>query len=264
MWYNPTMASFFDKIEKKLAPFTPQNITLFLIAGQTISYLLITAHPENSGYFSLTGALLFQGQIWRLVTALFAPISTNLLFFALTMYFYYLLGNSLENQWGSFRYLVYILTGYLAIISSSILFPNVPVTNSYLFTSLFLAFAHLYPEFQVLLFFILPVKIKWLGYLTWAGLALSILFGPFPQKVATILSLSNFLLFFWQDMRTTLPRNKSFVLPKKQTPLHVCATCGKNEIDNPTMEIRYCSQCVPTTCYCGEHIKNHQHKRSIN
>lgn len=259
--------SMLTELERKIGPRIPDNLTNILVIGQVLAYILTYTHPEFSSYFYVSGKLLFQGQVWRIVTVLFAPISGSLLFAILALYLFYLFGNELETRWGSFRYLLYILISFIGIIVFAFLFPELPVTNIYLYTSLFLAFAYLYPDFRLLLFFIIPVKIKWLAYFAWAGLIITFIFGSLLSKVLILLSISNFVVFFFSDIRYTLLSlaNKQFNSKLiKSKPHHMCAVCGENEIDNPQMEIRYCNQCNPTTCYCGEHSKKHQHKRIVN
>jgi hypothetical protein len=257
-----------NTLERKYGRYVPENLTKILLIGQVVSYVLVYARPELVSYFHLTGRQFFQGQIWRLATILFAPVSESMFFVIFVWYFFYLFGTALENQWGSFRYLIYISIAYLAMIVFSLFFPDIQVTNTYIYTTLFLAFAQLNPNFQLLLFFIIPVKVKWLGYFAWFGLIASFLFGSLPVKVLTLLSVSNFFLFFHDDLRFgslfqgVSSRSKGRL--QKQKPMHVCAVCGHNEIDNPDMEIRYCNQCIPTTCYCGEHVTQHQHKRVVN
>lgn len=262
--------SFVDKLDRKYGRYVPENLTKILLIGQIAGFLLIYVRPDYLAYFSLTGKQLLAGEVWRLITFLFAPVSLSLLFLFLALYFYYILGVALESRWGSFRYLFYIAVSYLATIVFALLFPVTPVTNIYLFTSLFLAFTHIYPEFQVLLFFIIPMKVKWLGYLAWFGILLAFLSGTVPAKIFIIFSLSNYFFFFWKDLWYSVRsfNRNGYTSPKqvliKEKPLHVCAVCGVNEQTDRNMEIRYCSQCVPTTCYCGEHISRHQHKRVVN
>ena len=263
--------SILDTLERKYGKYVPENLTKILLIGQGVSFVLTYIHPEYQTYVYLSGYQLFRGEIWRLVTFLFAPVSGSLLWFLIALYFFYLFGTALENRWGSFRFLVYIAISYIATILFALLFPDTPVSNVYLYTSLFVAFTHLYPDFQVLLFFIIPVRVKWLGYFAWFGLASAFLFGTLAAKVLIALSVSNYFLFFGNEIRyflqsfyrgSSLPRKGRML--SKGKPMHMCAVCGANEIDNPDMEIRYCNTCSPATCYCGEHIKNHQHKRLVN
>lgn len=259
-----------DKLDRRFGRYVPGNITKIILAGQVVGFILMYSRSELASYFYLTGKLLLQGEILRIILFLFAPMSDNIIFVFFALYFFYFFGTQLENSWGSLRYLIYILIGYCATILFALVFPDIQVTNAYIYTSLFLAFAHLYPDFRLLLFFIIPVKVKWLGYLAWLGLVFSFIQGPPAVSVLILFSVSNFFIFFYGDLLLAfrlLFRGGyagSTGSLQKRKPIHICAVCGQNEVDNPHMEIRYCSQCVPTTCYCGEHVANHQHKRVVN
>ena len=253
-----------DKLERKFGRYVPENLTKYLLAGQVVAFIMVYSRSDFAYYFSMSGRELLAGQVWRLLFVLFTPFSQSLIFVVFVWYFFYLFSTVLENQWGSFRYLVYLLISYLALIIFAFIFPDVPVTNSYIYISLFLAYAHLYPDIQLLLFFIIPVKVKWLGYLAWFGIIVSLIFGAPDVKLLTIFSISNYLIFFYNDLRFVFKPVLRGGSIAKAKALHICAVCGENEVDNPRMDIRYCSKCVPTTCYCGKHANNHQHKRMVN
>src|SRR5258706_996617 len=101
--YNLGM-SLLETLDRKYGRYVPNNITKILLIGQALSFVLTYIHPEYFSYLYLSGRQLFRGEIWRLVSFLFAPISQGLLFFLLALYFFYLFGTALENRWGSFRY----------------------------------------------------------------------------------------------------------------------------------------------------------------
>ncbi len=262
--------AFLHTLERKIGKYIPDNITKYLLVGQIVSYVLVYARPEYEKYFLLTGKQLFHGELWQLVTIFFAPASQSVLFVIFVWYFFYLFGTALELQWGSFRYVTYIVIAYILVILFSLVFPDISVSSVAIYTSLFLAFAYLNPNYALLLFFIIPVKVKWFGYLAWFGIFLALLFGSFPTKVLTLLSVTNFFIFFNRELLYTFRSffHKASGQPKKalqtKLPLHVCAVCGRNNRDNPDMDIRYCSTCFPPTCYCGEHSQNHQHKKAVN
>ena len=259
-----------DRLEKKFGRFAIENLTYYLIGGQVLAFLLIMSNPPYARFFTMPGSRIMAGQWWLIITFLFNPISSSLFFVIFVWYIFYLYGSVLERRWGSFKYLIYILISYIATIALAFVFPNVVLTNGYLYASLFLAFAYLHPEFQLLLFFIIPVKIKWLALLTWIGIMGTILFGEFSTKILALVSISNFLFFFWSDLlyeakRLVRQRTGSIVkATKREKAYHICAVCGENEVDNPDMQIRYCSKCMPSTCYCADHIKNHVHIRKPN
>lgn len=139
-----------------------------------------------------------RGQIWRLFTFIFVPPASSVLTLALALYFYYFIGSTLERVWGTFRFNVYYLCGLLGCMAAGLITGY--GSNDYLNLSLFLAFAYLFPNHEVLLFFIIPIKMKYLAYLDWALFAISLIFGSWASRAAVIASLINFFLFFGPDI----------------------------------------------------------------
>ena len=206
-----------NKLERKFGKFAIPNLMTILIFGMALVFLLDTFTAANPDYtYSLSQLLYFdrdlimQGQIWRIVTFLFLPPDDNILFALFALYFYWLIGKSLENQWGSFRFNVYYFIGVIGTLIGGIIMGA--TTNTYLNLSLFLAFAVLFPNFEVMLFFILPIKIKYLGILDGALLLFTLIIGSLPDKVAIIASILNFILFFGNDFIQGI---KAFVRRKK-------------------------------------------------
>ena len=73
----------------------------------------------------------------------------------------------------------------------------------YLYYSLFLAFAALYPDMQFMLFFVLPVKAKWLAAIDLIYFLMAIVMGSTSLRLAAIASLVNIVLFFGEDIWQT-------------------------------------------------------------
>ncbi len=255
-----------DKLDRKLRRYAIRNVTLYLIIGQVIFFLFVL-----SGRFILDRVVLVPeyvraGEWWRLVTFLFIPPPAHpiLVFFA--WYLFYLMGSALEGHWGAFRYNLFLLTGYIVTVAVTFLFPFSAATNIFIGGSVFLAFAYLYPDFQLYLFFILPVKIKWLAILTWIGYAYEMIVGSWHTRLLVLASISNFFLFFGRDIIWKMKTgNRSMVAQTRQftgkkEPFHKCAVCGKTDISHPQMDFRYCSDCGGLG-YCMDHIFNHEHRK---
>ena len=253
-----------DNLERKLRRYAIPNVTLYLIIGQVLFFVF-----EMSGRFILERVLLIPslvlaGQWWRLITFLFIPPSTSPIFIIFAWYIFYLMGTALEGHWGAFRYNLYLLVGYVVTVAVTFLFPYSAATNVFIAGSVFLAFAFLYPDFQLYIFFILPVKIKWLALLTWIGYAYELIFGTWHQRVLVLASISNFLLFFGKDISWRMKTGKRRMTEQarqftgKKEAFHTCTICGKTDISHPQMEFRYCSDCGGLG-YCKDHIFNHAH-----
>jgi len=256
-----------DYLDKKLGRYAIPNLTIYLIAGQSFFYLMyLTGKLERSAtYFSAD--LLMQGEWWRLFTLPFDPPRQSLIFTLFAWYFFYMLGSTLEAHWGAFRYNAYLFLGCLITVAVSFLIPGYPVSNSFLAGSIFLAFATLFPDFQILLFFVLPVRIKWLALLTWLGYAYQMLFGDWPTRLMVLAAIANFLIFFARDIvgtarygRRQLVKKAAVLTRKESSPLqHRCTTCGITAETDPQMDFRYCPQCNGQHGYCRDHIFSHKH-----
>ncbi len=145
----------------------------------------------------LTRSGLISGEIWRLVTFLCLPPAGNIFTVLIQLYFYYMIGTALENEWGSFVFNVYYLIGALGCVIAALLTGS--ASNTFLNLSLFFAFAILFPEFEVLLFFFLPIKIKYIAILDALIYLIYFIFGSWSDRVCILLSLANVFLFFGKD-----------------------------------------------------------------
>ncbi len=196
--------SLLDRLERRFGRFYIPNLMLWVVGGQLVVWLLVMLVDYRVfSLLTLSRWELLHGQVWRLVSFIFLPpLSANPLLVALNLYFDYIIGVSLERQWGSFRFNVFYLTGMLGSIAAALLVGG--ADNSALGLSLFFAFAMLFPEAQVLLFYILPVKVKWLGWIA-AGLYLwQLLIASLAGKVSLLLGMAGFLLFFGRGLFTGL------------------------------------------------------------
>lgn len=282
-----------SKFEKRFGKYAIKNISLVLIACYGIGFILYQFIPGIIPFLTLNPyEILMHGQIWRLVTWIFI-LPSNLSIFSLLimMLFYYSIGTSLENTWGTYRYNVYLFSGMLfTIIGSFIAMLIVYLLNQmnimavanvfseeailfstfYINMSIFLAYAVTFPEAQVLLMFVIPVKVKWLGIIYGVMLGLEFVAGNggIIQKIAILASLLNFFVF-WITVK-----NRIYMSPKqmrrryeykqnvqKNTKIttHKCAICGRTEEDNPTLEFRFCSKCNGNYEYCQNHLFTHEH-----
>jgi hypothetical protein len=261
---------FLQKFERVAIP----NITLYWIAVQGICMLLIWAKADYAELLMIDTGKMLQGEWWRLVTFLFMPVSTSPIFAIFTMYFYWIMGMALEAHWGTARYNLFLLIGAVLNIGAAFLPALVGLsgtgTNWYLLESVFLGFAVLYPDYIIQIFFILPVKIKWLALITWVILALQLAFSAitlnFIGMGMIIASIGNFFLFFWPHILERV-RHKHKVMvskakwmarsaPEPKAYMHRCVVCGVTERSNPQLEFRYCSTCG-NKCYCLEHLRGH-------
>ena len=194
-----------DKIESKFRRYAVSDLMIYVIITMGVIYVfdMILAYNPNTevlltSYLSFDRSLIMKGQVWRLITFLFIPDFDNPIWVAFELYFMWMLGNGLERAWGAFKFNVYFILGAIGCMIAGMLIGF--ATNTYHYLSLFLAFAILYPDYEIMLFFILPIKMKWLGILEGAGLIYSFIIGGISEKIFLALSLVNLILFFGRDL----------------------------------------------------------------
>jgi hypothetical protein len=262
-----------DKLERSLGRFAIPNITLYFVIGQVFVLLGYLAGQVDLRYFVLLPALVMQGEWWRVFSFVLMPPPPGMfgyIFVAFAWYIFYMMGNALEATWGTFRYNLFILLGVVFTVAASFITPMAGATNAFIAGSVFLAFAYLNPDFELALFFILPVKIKWLALLTWVLYAVSFIRGDLPTRLQILASVANFLLFFGRDMWLTMRHQKRTMvrraekIAREEQPRHVCYVCGKTDRSDPQLDFRYCSKCAGDQCYCPDHIQNHAHVVAAN
>ena len=189
-----------DKLERKFGRYAIRNLMMYIIALNMAVYLIMLT--DRTGWvirkLMLIPSLVLKGEIWRLLTYIFIPPESSMVFIFFVLYFYYLIGTSLEQQWGSFKFNVYYLIGMLGTTIAAFI-TGKGATGVYLNLSLFLAFAYMYPNYEILLFFFIPVKVKYLGWLNIAFIAYAVLTEPLPGKAAALASIINFIVFFGRD-----------------------------------------------------------------
>ena len=260
------------------------------MAANVIVFLLLRL--TNYGIFSYLGfnwGRVLDLQVWRLLSFVFVPDTSSVFSLMISLYFTYFIGNLLEREWGTPKFNLYYLSGVVLTIIVGIIGyyafgPGVTIYGTYYIgMSMFLAFACLYPEAQVLLFFIIPLKVKWLAILDVVLFAVDILAALLRFDIVSaflpIIALLNFLVFFWSDMmeafgyrrqrarhqnshKTIQFKAAARQQQKKEAQQgyrHKCAVCGRTDTEHPDLEFRYCSRCAGYHCFCQDHIFSHEH-----
>ena len=264
------------------------NLMLYIVISNVAVYLLDMFSTGSVGLsdllcFSLSAVL--RGQVWRLVTFALIPEAGSPFSLIISCYFYYWIGSSLERQWGTAKFTCYYLGGMLFTLLGTILMSLVSGYSltiygaGYVNFAMFLAFAALWPDAQVLLFFIIPVRIKYLAYIDLAFFALSIVqyiaAGVWFYAIIPLMALLNFVIFFWPELQRFLKLENTRA--KQAAHFHnttanarreaqqasagerKCAVCGRTNRTNPELEFRYCSRCAGYHCFCSDHLFTHVH-----
>ena len=278
------------KLEKKIGKYAIPNLIVYLLVGYVIGYLLffITPLREILYLFQLQPAYVLNGQVWRLFTWILVPPSfTNVFFYAIMIFFYYQLGTVLERMWGAFRFNLYIFGGILitdiavmvgffvlaSLGSPETAFIGQYVSTYYINLAIFLAYAMTFPENKVFIYFIIPVKMKWLAIIYGALIVVDFFQVGWGGRIVILASLLNFLIYMaltgLVPSRAQVKRQQEFRQSvneghKKVTPAgvrHKCCICGRTNLSDPNLEFRYCSRCMGNYEYCSEHLYTHQHVR---
>ena len=281
---------FIDKLERKFGRFGIPNLTIYMIVCYVIGYALMIVNPGILNWLSLEPAYILRGQVWRLVTwVLYPPSTSGVLWFAIAvLFFYYPIGTSLERTIGTFKYTLYILSGVIfTILGAFILYfllgGNVLVGNVfstyYISLSTFLAYAMCYPDMQVLLMFIIPVKMKWMAIfyvvIVVYEMIQYIMAGAWYLVIPIVASLLNFIIFYFgtkdfsrynpkevhrrNEFRRAMEPQGRMKSGSGSVTKHKCAICGRTELDDPNLEFRFCSRCNGNYEYCLDHIFTHTH-----
>ena len=270
-----------DRFCAKHPRFGISNLMLYIVIGQVAVFILdlFFRGMLSSYWLPFSRDLILHGQVWRLVTFIFLPSdSGNPFFLLLGCYFYYWIGTMLEREWGTARFTLFYLSGVvLSVLSGMIL----GITDIYYINlSIFLVIATLYGEMQVLLFFVIPIKMKWMALIDVALILVAVIqylmYGSWVGALLPLASFVNYFIFTWPFWGAKLgvlrrradPKVVNFKRVQKQAQKqakatggyrHKCAVCGITDADDPNMEFRYCSKCDGYYCYCMNHINNHVH-----
>ncbi|HVT72456.1 MAG TPA: hypothetical protein VHD61_04920 [Lacunisphaera sp.] len=265
--------SLFSRLERALGRFAIPDLSLYLVLGQVMVLGFALLGHFNVERIALLPVAVLAGEIWRPFTFIFVPPAlsismTSAIFLAFAWYLFYLMGNALEQHWGVFRYNAFLVVGWALTVVASFVTPAAYASNAYIAGTVFLAFAYLNPDFVMYIFFILPVRIKWLALIAWIGYGYAFLVGRWPDRLMIVASIGNFLLFFAADIVASIRSGKrrmawqaqSFATQNQEREArHTCRICGKTDVSHPQMDFRYCSKCAGDECYCAEHIHNHEH-----
>ncbi len=255
------------------------RLILYVIIGNVLVFGLdLFSNGTFSPLLIFSSRDILRGEVWRLVTFIFVPSSSNPVYLALGLYFTYFIGTALEREWGTVKFTLFYLMG--VVFNIAVGFVAGYATMHYVELSLFFAFATLFPDVQFMLFFFLPVKAKWLAWLDAAFFLLEEIRlaagGAYLYMLVPLAAILNYFLFFWSEIRSYVGRNirrarhqsskqtidfKAAQRKAKETRgyMHKCAVCGKTDADDPNMEFRYCSKCDGYYCYCMDHINHHVH-----
>ncbi len=285
-----------DRMERRFGRYAIPNLMYYIIILYALGFVVQVVSPGlYYEYLALDAAAILRGEVWRIFTFIIQPPTGSFLFIFFSLYLYYMIGKMLEYQWGAFKFNLYFFSGLLLHVLVCLLIYlvtglNLSYGTMYLNMSLFFAFAALFPDVQFLLFFILPIKCKYLGYANglyflitivagfivpmrsdiWYSLASFGIIALPANSVAALVSFLNFIIFFLAMRRNKfspkeIKRRRSYEKKVKTAVVksthHRCAVCGRTEKDGGELEFRFCSKCTGNYEYCQDHLFTHEHRK---
>lgn len=251
------------------------DLMLYIAIANAIVYVFSLFDPSNLlyGLFRFDRSAILSGQLWRLVTFLAVPELGSGIFGGLLsllmLFVYFRIGRLLEGSIGRCKFDLFYLSGVILLDILGLL-TGYPFRGSDLNFTLLLVFATLYPESTALLFGIIPLKMKYLGWFYWGMIAVDAIV---LRSLLPLVPLLPYVLFFWSDIPGLLPIFKKIRISKRprgpqmyrgntaaqKAYRHKCTVCGRTDTEYPHLEFRYCSKCSGYHCYCLDHINNHAH-----
>lgn len=263
------MDRFLARLERTfLGRLAIERLTTFIVGGMGMTYVLCRARPEFQAHLLLIPQLV-PTQPWRLVTFLFLPPESSMIWVLITLYFTYLVGSSLEHEWGALKFNLFYLLGAIGTIAAGLL-TGAPQTNYFLNLSLFFAFATLFPDFEIRLFFVLPMKVKWLGLLSGGYVLFKFFVGGLGMKVTIGVVFANYLLFFAGHIAALVRGRRVQVkqaarraaqrpqASEREVVVRACAICGARQDEGADIRVCSCEKCGGSPRQlCLEHARNH-------
>src|SRR5881396_4450960 len=234
-----------DKLERRFGFLGIPGLTRIIVGFTALVWGLIWLNRDFGSALQLDPARILHGEVWRLVTYIFLP-QTLSLWIILALWFLWFIGEGLERAWGPFRLTLYFLVGMIGTTAAAFFF-GASFSNSMLFASLFFAFARFYPDQVIYILFILPVKIKWLAWVSAAFLLFGFFVNPNSYRMALVAAFMNYLIFFGPEIiyearhrGEVSARRKRFAQQSRSEtePLHKCAVCGATELSDPNLDFR--------------------------
>jgi hypothetical protein len=258
---SPTLL---DRMERRFDSLAIPGLLRVIASFQVICFLLIYAKPGFESLLMLTPAAWTEWEVWRFFTFCFIPNTLSLIWILFAVMILLLIGDQLEAEWGKFRLNLYYFSSvaclWAGVLQAGPLGAAVGLqASTLLYSSLFLAFATVVPNYTFLIFFILPVKVKWLALLTGAGLLFEFFAVP-PMRLPLLLAFVPYACFGlpiawrrWRHGVRVSARRATYESGKlpPDAAFHLCRTCGRTEVTDPTLEFRISADGEE---YCLEHL----------
>ena len=255
--YHERYVNWLDKLERRIGFIAIPGLIRIVVGFTALVFILVRLQPEFQYALALDPAKIRHGEVWRLITYIFLPSTFSFWWIVFALWFLWFIGDGLERAWGAFRVTLYFLVGMIGTTIAAFFFGS-NFSNVMLTSALFFAFARFYPDEVIYVFFVLPLKIKWVAWALGAFVLFGFVMGSMSYRMATLAALSNYIIFFGPEFfhqarhrRNVAARRERFEVSKRDEtePLHRCTTCGATELSDPNLDFRVARDgeeyCVP-------------------
>lgn len=266
-----------DPLRRILQRFAIPQLGLVLAIGQALVWVAwVGQGPEAQAAFLDrfvldSGKVLDQGEWWRLFSVVFLPMNMNPLWLLFGLWFFWFMAAALEGRWGTLRFNLFLLAGWAALVGGAFaghaLYGAGTTLNVFWLGSVLLAFGWHFPDFRILLFFIIPVPVKWIALLAWIGYLVALARGPGAIRLMVAAAVAGVLLFCGRSMGqrlTRLGRRSAAAVAAvavEGKAFHRCVDCGATELSHPGLGFRVCTDCRPAADVCSACLKEHDRRR---
>jgi hypothetical protein len=258
--------TLFDRLERRFSWLAFPGFLRFYALFHILVFVLQLIQPEILEILKFDRGKIFSGEVWRVGTMFIShsqfgkPTLMNIALLIFAINFLFMVSDGLEEAWGAFKASLFYYTGMLLILAANFLHPGIcPVDGVVLFTSAFVAFATLFPKTEILLFFVIPVQIRYLGMIAGGFVILNLIASPFNAPFY-LMGYANYVM--WAGIPALRGTAKVLEAGKRRRrfnaheidpneAFHTCITCRRNDIEDPEMEFRIGEDGQE---YCTEHL----------
>lgn len=257
----------FDRLERRFGWISFPGFLRYYALFHVLVFVIRFVRPDIGQVFEFDRAKIFSGEIWRVVTFFFAtsqfgpPTMASIIFLLFAVNFAFMIGDGLEDAWGAFKSSLFYYIGIFLTIVANFAYPfNIPLSGFVLYASAFLAFATLFPKTEILLFFVLPIQIRFLGILQGIVVLLMVLTAPILLPYVLMGFANYILLAAIPSLRGTVSaidstkRKKRFNarISSDDRAFHTCASCDRTDTTDPGLEFRVGGDGRE---YCIDHLR---------
>ncbi len=255
-----------DKWERKLGWMSFPGLLRYYALFHVLVFLLQIVNPYIGTVLEFDRAKIMQGEVWRVVTFLFADSAFGgmgafgMLFLFFMVMIAFLMSDALEGAWGVFRTTMFYYAGFIGLLIANFLYAYpMPGSGFFVYTAAFFAFATLFPKHEFLMFLVIPVQVRWLAMLAAIPLVLGVFSNPLYIGFV-LLGFGNYLL--WAGIPAmrgqaqaagSASRKRKFEKAKvsADAAFHKCAKCGRTDVSDPDLEFRISAN---GSEYCEDHL----------